>query len=105
MEKQLVEYFLTQSPVVVVLAVVLWFYAKEKRTTEKRLVDLLRERKADRDEQLRMYGRVDAHLQRSDLFERADRQLLKEVNDPKIPKRRATDRALINAIAADDRTT
>lgn len=99
LDRSLLEWVLSQSPTVVVLAVVLWFYAKEKRASEKRLVDLLRDRKTDRDETLRMYGRLDAHLTRRDIFEHVDRQALQDVTDPANPKRRRTDRELLDAIA------
>jgi hypothetical protein len=100
-ESSLVEWILGQSAAVVVGGVSFWVLLKEKRATEKRLVDLLRERKSDRDENLRMYGRLDSHLTRADLFDRVGKAALKELSDPKIPKRRASDRELLASI--DDR--
>jgi NAD(P)H-nitrite reductase large subunit len=99
-DKSLIDYLLQQSIGVVAAGAMFWLYVKEKRATEKRLTDLLRERKNDRDELLRMYGRIDAFLTRADLFERVDRQALRDITDPENPKRRATDRELLDAIAA-----
>ena len=98
LDKSVVEYVLSQSPVVVVLCIGFWLYVKEKRATEKRLVDLLRERKADRDEALRMNGRIETHLARADAFEAFARASLKETLDPRAPKRRQTDRFLKAAL-------
>jgi hypothetical protein len=90
-DKSLLDYLLNQSIGVVAAGAMFWLYVKERRRMERRLVDLLRERKTDRDEQLRMYGRIDAYLS----------HVIRELADPSNPKRRASDRQLLGAAAAE----
>jgi hypothetical protein len=45
-------------------------YHQRLEGLNKRLEDLLRERKADREQTLTLMGRIDAHLSRADAFER-----------------------------------
>ena len=97
-DKSLIDYLLNQSIGVVAAAAMLWLYVKDKRATERRLTDILRDRKSDRDETLRMYGRLDSHLQRAELWDRVQQQQLREITDPTVPKRRSTDRVLLDAI-------
>lgn len=86
MDKSLIDYILQQGLGVVFGAICFWLLIKEKRKAEQRLVDVIRERKTDRDELLKLLGRIDAHLS------------LRESLDPDVPKRRDTDRALIETL-------
>jgi len=98
-EKSLLDYVLSQTIGVVFAAVVLWLYIKEKHTTERRLVDIIRERKTDRDALLGTLARVEVHLQRSDQFEEFSRAALEDAQRADVPKRRKTDRLLASALA------
>ena len=64
----------------------------------KRLEDILRERKSDRDAMLTLMGRIEAHLARTDQFEKFSREVLREADSPS-PKRRYADHLLAEGIA------
>ena len=103
MDQTLLDYLLSQTIGVVFAAVCLYLYVKEKHGTERRLVDIIRDRKADRDALLQTLARVETHLQRADAFEEFSRAALAEAQRPDVPKRRKSDRLLASALAeADD---
>jgi hypothetical protein len=71
-------------------------YHTRLEALNKRLEDLLRDRKSDRDALLTTLGRLDAHLSRTDAFEAFAREALRA--DEGMPKRRALDRLLAEAV-------
>lgn len=80
---------------------ILYFYwrlhDKQRDEVERRLSDLLRERKADRDMTLLLMGRIEAYLTHSEAFEYS-RKVISEVTNKNIPKRRAIDKILTEAM-------
>src|SRR5918996_524797 len=81
------------------LAVIMFaVYVMDRRTTEKRLTDVLRERKSDRDTLLNLMGKIEVHLAKADSFERFAERVMEEGNKPS-PKRRVLDKELADALA------
>lgn len=77
-----------------------WLY--EKRTNDRQLVGIIRDRKHDRDKLLELIGRVEGHLARSDAFREFAQQALDSAEDG-TPKRRVLDQALADALARVER--
>jgi len=97
-EKSLLDYLLNQTTGIVAAGVLLWLYVRERRDTERRLAEIIKERRNDRDELLRLLVRVESHLARSDAFEGFARSALRDTLDPKNPRRRETDALLMTAL-------
>jgi hypothetical protein len=93
-ERSIVDYVISQGLGVVFGAVCFYLLIKEKRSSEKRLVDVIRERKTDRDDLLQTLGAVKSHLAARDAYDVATGEVL----NPAIPKRREIDRLIVNAL-------
>ena len=93
-ERSIVDYVISQGLGVVFGSVCFWLLIKEKRSSEKRLVDVIRERKSDRDDLLQTLGAVKSHLAGRDAYDVAAGEVL----NPSIPKRREVDRLLVRAL-------
>lgn len=74
---------------------IVWY--RQNKGHSRRLEDLLRERKTDRDAMLLMLGRIAGHLDRSDAFVQFSREALHQL-ESEAPKRRALDTLLAEAV-------
>lgn len=84
---------------------ILYFYwklhDKQRDDTEKRLSDLLRERKSDRDMILIIMGRIEAYLTHAEAFEYS-RKVISDATDKNIPKRRSIDKLLMDSLKVQE---
>lgn len=98
---EIVREFLKQGAGFLLALVIWWYSRRDALNTEKKLGDILRDRKGDRDKLLELMSKVESHLARDDIFKEVVKQVIKESNK-ETPKRRALDRKLQQLAESDD---